>query len=256
MNCWQIGLTVFIAFSLAGAQINRNDEILQISTIDALLGGIYDGEVNIGQLLKFGDFGLGTFNSLDGEMVVLDGVSYQVRADGKVLRVNSSLKTPFAAVTFFESDTSIVCKDTLNLELLEKKIDSLIVSVNYLYAIKISGHFISATARSVPAQKPPYRPLSEITSKQQTFTFNNMRGTLVGFRCPPYVKGLNVSGYHLHLLNESRNAGGHLLSMKADSLIIEIDRSDSYRILLPHDKEFSYADLTRDKEEELRKVER
>lgn len=46
-------------------------ELFQYSTLEALLGGVYDGEVTVGELLTHGDFGLGTFNSLDGEMIIL-----------------------------------------------------------------------------------------------------------------------------------------------------------------------------------------
>lgn len=252
----QIGLCVVLVFTLVHAQFQRNDEVVQVSTIDALLGGIYDGEVNIGQLLKSGNFGLGTFNSLDGEMVTLDGICYQIKADGKAYRVNSAIKTPFAAITFFETDIKATCTDTLNLEQLHQKIDSLIPSVNYLYAVKVTGRIINATARSVPSQKPPYKPLAEVTRDQPVFSFTNTNGTLVGFRCPQYVNGLNVPGFHLHLLTDDRKVGGHLLSLTADSITIALDQSDSYRVLLPHDKEFSSADLTGNKDEELKKVER
>jgi acetolactate decarboxylase len=256
MGRFRIGFCVILVFTLVQAQVKRNDELVQVSTIDALLGGIYDGEVNIGQLLKSGNFGLGTFNSLDGEMVTLDGICYQIKADGNVYKVSSSLKTPFAAVTFFETDIKVICKDTLNLNQLQQKIDSLIPSPNYLYAIKVTGNIISATARSVPAQKPPYKPLVDVTREQPTFSFTNIKGTLAGFRCPQYVNGLNVPGYHLHLLTQDRKAGGHLLSLVADGVTIEIDQSDSYRVILPHDKEFSSAVLTGNKEEELKKVEK
>ncbi len=256
MGCFRIVFCVILVFTLVQAQVKRNDELVQVSTIDALLGGIYDGEVNIGQLLKSGNFGLGTFNSLDGEMVTLDGICYQIKADGKAYRVNSAIKTPFAAVTFFETDIKVICKDTLNLDQLQQKIDSLIPSVNYIYAVKITGCIINATARSVPSQKSPYRPLVEVTRDQPVFSFTNTKGTLVGFRCPQYVNGLNVPGFHLHLLTEDGKAGGHLLSLTADSITVEIDQSDSYRIMLPHDKEFSSADLTNNKKEELKKVER
>ena len=48
----------------------------------ALLDGIYDGEMTIGELLGKGNFGIGTFDALDGEMIILDGVCYQLRGDG------------------------------------------------------------------------------------------------------------------------------------------------------------------------------
>ena len=47
--------------------------IFQTSTIDALLDGAYDGEVTFGQLRDHGDFGLGTFEACDGEMIAVEG---------------------------------------------------------------------------------------------------------------------------------------------------------------------------------------
>ena len=58
----------------------------QISTSTALVEGVDDGAVSSGFLLAQGDFGLGTFENLDGEMVILDGIIYQVRGDGSVTR--------------------------------------------------------------------------------------------------------------------------------------------------------------------------
>lgn len=177
-----------VSFTYSGnAQTSKNrDELIQVSTIDALISGIYEGEVGIGQLLNHGNFGLGTFNYLDGEMVVLDGKCYQIKSDGSA-GVVSSLYTPFASVTFFETDKKLSINDTLALEELYGKIDSLIPSLNYFYAIKISADIISAKARSVPMQKPPYRQLTEITKVQPVFSFQKTKGTLIGFRCPPYI---------------------------------------------------------------------
>jgi len=73
------------------------ETLTQVGTIDALLGGIYDGEFPLRELVKRGDLGVGTFNTLNGEMVVLDGQIYQVTSDGKVALVDQNDKTPFAA---------------------------------------------------------------------------------------------------------------------------------------------------------------
>lgn len=47
-------------------------EIFQLSTINALLEGVFDGNMSYGQLKQHGDFGIGTFNGLDGEMIAFD----------------------------------------------------------------------------------------------------------------------------------------------------------------------------------------
>ena len=74
--------------------------VFQTSLMSALLDGVYDGEMTIGELLTHGDFGLGTFNSLDGEMVIADGVCYQVR-DGVGQLAGNDQRTPFAVITTF-----------------------------------------------------------------------------------------------------------------------------------------------------------
>jgi len=85
------------------------DTITQVSTIDALMTGVYDGPTTLGELRTKGDFGLGTFATLDGEMVLLDGVFYQVTSTGAVLRPGPEVR-PLRAVTFFKADKTIPLK--------------------------------------------------------------------------------------------------------------------------------------------------
>lgn len=53
---------------LAKYRMSYISRIGEITGLSALLQGDYDGEITYGELKKYGDFGLGTFNSLDGEM--------------------------------------------------------------------------------------------------------------------------------------------------------------------------------------------
>lgn len=92
----------------------QNDVLYQVSTIDALLEGLYDGELTIKELKEKGDTGLGTFNTLDGEMIVIDGEVYQIRADGLAYLADDTMRTPFAAVTGFVADETIVMQETVN----------------------------------------------------------------------------------------------------------------------------------------------
>ena len=84
----------------------RGHEIYQVSTINAILDGVYDGDVTYAELARHGDFGLGTFNHLDGEMVAVDGRFFHLRSDGSATPVAPEERTPFAAVTFFEADAA------------------------------------------------------------------------------------------------------------------------------------------------------
>ncbi|MGP0047135.1 MAG: acetolactate decarboxylase, partial [Syntrophobacteraceae bacterium] len=204
-SCCLIFILIFTGNSGALAQ---GREMTQYSTIDVLMKGIYDGYVPIGEMLLHGDTGIGTFDGLDGEMVVVDGIAYQVTADGVVHIPAPTMTTPFAEVTFFHDDQEKVLPPGANLESFTREVDAIIPTPNIFYAVRIDGTFAKVITRSVPKQSKPYRPLTEIVKTQPTFTFENVRGVIVGWRCPAFVKGINVPGYHLHFLTEDRKGGG------------------------------------------------
>jgi acetolactate decarboxylase len=230
------------------------DVLFQISTIDALLEGLYDGEITFKELKNHGDIGLGTFNALDGEMLMLNGKFYQVKADGTVRLAADSMKTPFSVVTFFEEDTSIVLDSNLSYNSLEKFLDKILPTKNIIYAFKIEGLFKYIRTRSVPAQEKPYLPLSEVVKTQPEFEFHNIKGTLVGFRLPEYISGINVPKYHLHFITEDRRGGGHLLECETEKIKIGIDFTEKFFVSLPETEEFYGADFV--KQKDLEKVER
>ncbi len=232
----------------------NRDVLFQISTIDALLGGAYDGKLTYGELREYGDFGIGTFNGLDGEMIETGGKFYQVRSDGVAYPVADSMKTPFAVVTFFDPDESISLNEEMNYDQFKRYLDDLLPTQNIFYAIEMKGTFRYVKARSVPKQNRPYPPLVEVTKSQPIFEFHDITGTMVGFRCPDYVKGINASGYHLHFLTEDGKAGGHLLELQTRDVDIDIDYTSQFHMMLP-EGDFAGMDLTKDRQMELEKVE-
>ena len=188
--------------------------ITQVSVIDALMIGRYDGVMPIAELLRHGDFGVGTLDHLDGEMIVLDGKAYQVRGDGVVVEVASDRSTPFAVVTRFDQDGEFPCPQVASLADLDARLDDALPQKNNFVAIRVDGRFASITLRSVHRQEPPYRPLAEVAESQSVWTHEDLGGTLVGVRCPSWVGGLNVPGYHWHFLSDDRKVGGHVLDCR------------------------------------------
>jgi acetolactate decarboxylase len=188
--------------------------ITQVSVINALMIGRYDGVMPIPVLLRHGDFGLGTLDHLDGELIVLDGRAYQVRGDGAVVRVGSHRSTPFATVTRFEQDGDFPCPRIGSLSDLEVGLDDALRPTNNFLAVRVDGRFAPITLRSVQRQEPPYRPLGEVVKGQSVWTHEEVSGTLVGIRCPVWVGGLNVPGYHWHFLSDDRTIGGHVLDCR------------------------------------------
>ena len=159
-------------------------QIFQTSTMGALLDGVYEGNVSIRDLLRHGDFGLRTFNSLDGEMLVLDSVCHQLRSDGSATIADPDELTPFAAVTWFESDHSIDISEPYDRAALKTLIDKSLDSTNLMVAVRVNGHFSMVRTRTVTKQQPPYRPFTVATQDQHEVTFTDVSGTLGGFRMP------------------------------------------------------------------------
>lgn len=249
---------LFLALFLFGCGqfYNGRDIMYQTSTLNALVEAVYDGEITCGELKKHGDFGIGTFNGLDGEMIVLEGKIYQVKADGVAYPIFDSTKTPFAVVKFFKTNRNASLKKDLNYDHLQEYLDGLLPSKNLFYAVKIEGTFRYVKARSVPKQNKPYPGLVEVTKNQKVFEFRNVEGTIVGLRCPEYTKGINLPGYHFHFITKDRGAGGHLLECTLQAANVEIDSTSKLYMVLPENNEFLKADLSGEKESQVKKAER
>jgi acetolactate decarboxylase len=243
--------------ALAGcAAQGQRDVLYQTSTINALLEGLYDGDTTLAALAAHGDFGIGTFDALDGEMVLVGGTVYQVRADGTVCRPGPEATTPFAAVTFFDVDRTADFDGAFDLADLTALIDQAAPGGNVPLAVRITGTFKYVKTRSVPRQAKPYPRLAEVAKRQPTFEFRDAGGTIVGFRCPEYMKGLNVPGYHLHYLTADRSGGGHVLEIEMTAGRIEIDVTPALHVALPTSRTFGEARLGEDRSAELQGVER
>jgi acetolactate decarboxylase len=232
-----------------------NDRITQISVIKALMIGRYDGVMTISELLRYGDFGVGTLDHLDGELIVLDGRAYQVRGDGAVIPVDVERSTPFAVVTPFEPDGEFSSSRIDGLSELDRRLDSALPQKNDFVAIRVDGRFASITLRSVRRQEPPFKPLADVAKSQSVWTHEEVSGTLVGIRCPAWAKGLNVPGYHWHFLSDDHKIGGHVLDCRAADLRVRHDVCRDWLIKLDDSAEFNSANLGEDLSQDLRRVE-
>jgi acetolactate decarboxylase len=250
-------LVLCISLFFTGCASTQRDTVYQVSTIDALLQGLYDGQTSIYTLKQHGDFGLGTFHALDGEMIVLDGDVYQVRADGVAYKADDRTTSPFAAVTFFTPSQTLALPTTTDLPGLGAALDNALPTQNIFYAVRIDGCFTYIKTRSVPKQEKPYPKLVEVAKNQPTFEFNNVKGTIIGLRCPQFVKGLNVPAWHFHFITEDRSAGGHLLEVRFDSSDVQaqIDPTSEFHLVLPDSPEFYQFNTNQDHQNELKRVE-
>jgi acetolactate decarboxylase len=228
--------------------------LYQVSTANALVEGIYEGAIRVSTLRKHGDLGLGTFENLDGEMVILDGQFFQIRSDGSVTEAKGDALSPFAVVTHFKSDTTVdlpICPD---LNSLCAQFDQLRHTDNFFFALRVDGTFDYVRTRAMCKIEEGV-PLVKAAAIQPEFEFHNISGTLVGFWTPEYAKNLNIPGYHLHFLSKDHTSGGHLLQCHGKQLRLQIQREGNYRIAFPENNDFINADLQKDPSDDLAKAE-
>jgi acetolactate decarboxylase len=222
---------------VSGSEAYRAGELYQTSLMSALMAGLYEGEVTYGEVRKHGDFGLGTFNDLDGEMVGFDGTFYQLRADGSARPVTADQKTPFAVVTFFqpEQEVDVVRQMTKSdlLAMMEKA-----TAANLFSAMRVDGLFEEVRTRTVQRQARPFPPLTEAAKHQAEKVFTNVQGTLAGFRSPTYAQGIGVAGFHLHFLRQDKQAGGHALDYRLRAGKVQTCTVHDLRVELPTSGEF------------------
>lgn len=208
--------------------------LFQASTIGALLDGAFEGDLSFRELGEHGDLGLGTLNHLDGEMIAIDGEFFRADVDGNMTPIGPGERTPFAVVTNFDPTVDERLGDErLAHEELLAQLDALVPARASSCAIRLDGRFDLVRARSVPRQEPPYRPLTEVVADQHVFELRDVEGTMLGFRFPTYVEGIEVAGYHLHFISADRSRGGHVLDSRSRGLRARLDASDDLHVELP-----------------------
>ena len=230
--------------------------ITQVAIIDTLLGGMYDGSATVGQLKSWGNLGIGTMHQLDGEMLMVDGVVYQVKYDGSVNRPANSETIPFATVVNFIPTKRIQLGTIQSFKDFENQIPQYITNRNIPVAVCFTGNFSFMHTRSVERQKKPYRPLVEAAKNQAEFKFNDISGNMVGFLFPKYVQGMNVPGWHLHFVDKDRRCGGHILDFSMLNGELEICEIYDFRAIFPTEStHLAQLNLNKDRGQELKKVE-
>jgi acetolactate decarboxylase len=236
------------------SQESKSDKIYQYSVFTALANKIYDGTTTVADIKKKGNTGLGTYNGLNGEMIVCDGVFYQWLANGTVQIPEDSELVPFAVVTFFEIDQTFNIPLVGNYEEMKTLIETKLPSKNLGYAFKIYGNFETLKCASANKQEKPFtKTISNALINRPTFDMENVNGTLVGFWYPEYVGKINVTGFHLHFISDDKKQAGHVLDFKANKLKIDIDYCDGFNVELVNTEAFKNADFDLSQEYNTRK---
>ncbi len=208
----------------------RDNAVYLSAPVDALMKGCYEENTTIGELKRHGNLGLGTFNDLDGEMTMLDGIVYQLKEDGFAHEVSDTAQTPFACATFYRPTTVEEIVQELDYAGFKNLLDRLMPSPNVFAALRIDAEFNSIRVWSVPKQEA-WHPIAEV--KPKVFEYQQVKGTLAGFFTPRFIKSLLNPGYHLHFLTEDRRHGGHLDQCQVKRLTVGIQLIPRLQLNLP-----------------------
>jgi acetolactate decarboxylase len=229
--------------ALAEALDIAHHSMFQVSTSGALVEGLYQGAITVGDLRRHGDTGLGTFEDLDGELIMVDGHCYQARSDGSVIETSDDMLTPFATVVPFVTDETRALTDITSYDDLTQRLDALRTTDNDFIAYRITGTCSTLVVRSA-CRHASGTPLVEAVADQAVFDFADIPVTIVGFWSPAYAQAVAIPGFHLHCVSDDRAHAGHVFDLSADRLVVEMHRVTDLHLALPETPEFLLAHLS------------
>ena len=231
----------------------------QVSTLQALALGYSRAVITVDKLLQEGDTGLGTFEDVNGEMIVMDGNCYRADQNGNVSVVAPETGVPFAAVAKLYGEQQFQLENMPDITAirteLTRKIEE-VFGLNSMHIVRIDGEFEKVDARSEAPYRSHHITLKEVLSQtQEAFIFENICGSLVGVFFPDYMDGINMPGWHLHFLSEDRSKGGHVFDVSIRNGTANVDKINNIFINLPKEAAFDTYSLKQDLQEEIKSVE-
>ncbi len=205
----------------------------QAGTLSSLMGGAFDGDLPLADLLAHGNMGIGTVAALAGELIIVDAMAFVIEADGNVCCPDPAVTSPFAVVCAFAPHHQFAITEATTLAAVCRRIDEVVSRPDSIVAVRIDGRFRNVAVRSVARQHPPYPTLAEVTAHQTQWRIDSLSGSVVGFRFPDTVAAIDVPGHHLHVISDDRLAGGHLLDLEIEQANVYLDVSSELHLELP-----------------------
>jgi acetolactate decarboxylase len=242
-------LIVCPAFAGCSAAQDSGKLLFISGTYGALNRGNYDGDATVADLKRHGDFALGNFSGIDGEMLGLNGTYYQIGAQGKLSEAKDTWTVPNATVTFFKPDKTIALSKAGSYQEMQANISSQLPTPNIFYAMKVTGKFEWIKARTLTKMNKPYpsTPYSTITQNEPTFEFRNVDSTLLIVVAPSYTGEIAYPGYHAHFINSDGKYGGHVIDCSIISGQAEVANLPNFTVNLPQSAVFYQADFSKTK---------
>lgn len=225
-----LGLSIALFFSCSNDKYTP-DTMFQVNSFKLFAKGEYEGFYEYSKIFEQGDFGIGTFDALNGEMVMLDGKVFRILAEGPAVLVDGNETAPVATFCKFNEDLRFEASG-LTLEELKLEIDSRLLNKDLFYAIRIEGEYNQLTTRSIYAQDKPFRILDEVLKEEVLLESKDVKGTAVGFRSPEHMEQALWKSYHLHFISSDESFGGHIHKAVLGDVTVRIDILNHLNLIL------------------------
>ena len=237
----------------------EQQKMYQVSTLQALMLGYSRSVITVEELLRHGDTGLGTFEDVDGEMIVLDGSCYRATNDGTVTEASMDTGVPFASVTRLAGSRAFELGSFQGIDDLKTALTLKVeedFGLNSMHVVRIDGSFEKVSARSETGTRAHHVTLKDALSKtQRDFFVDNVKGSLVCIYYPDHMDGINAAGWHFHFVSEDRKLGGHVFDVKMKEGRALLDKISVIEIRLPSDAAFDTYSLKSASADDVKKVE-
>jgi acetolactate decarboxylase len=225
---------LWLMLTINGISYSENmSNLYQVGTFAAVLNGAVNGDANYQLLKQKGNFGLGTFNGITGEMVAYQGQFYHIGEKGVTTSVTDETKTPFAQVIQFNPTIDFPLTNIDNLKQLVDNLLPIFKNQNRAYAVHIHGLINYLKLRGRTPRKPGEPVPLEIPYEAQ-----NVRGDLIGFYFPEHLLSLTAPGLHLHFLSEDRQHSGHVMDVLFNAATVELQPVTHLNLHIPDTVEY------------------
>ena len=238
--------------------VKDTETINQVSLLQWLTLGDYYGSKSIKELKELWNIWLGTFDGLNGELIMLDWVVYRGNDKLEIEVPSDDELIPFANVTFFDNDLEYELSDIDSIEELKEELDDKVSELgeNRFYFVALSWEFNSIHIRSERKQEEDYKPLAEVLRVDQTEKkLDSVEWTIVAFFTPAYMADLNAAWWHFHFVSKDRKTWGHVLDLSIKDASVILDWTDNFKLYLPDWEFFKGLDLTVDQSSDIKEVE-
>lgn len=242
-NLWSLRLVLVLIIILSmtgilhGDETNSSSVLYQAGSFAIFEKGEYSEVFSIDEMNHLGNFGVGGFEDMDGELLQLDGTVYQITKDGLVNTPPGDTGVCFGNTLNFTPESSYTIQETSTLEELYAVIKESLPDPEQIYAVRVDGPFTNLSFKSIPIQEKPYPPLSAVIDNQSIFHLENATGTIAGFWFPNWMDGVNYAGFHLHFITDERDAGGHILTAESGVNTLSIQQVSQLNLYLDYKNE-------------------